>query len=69
MNKNKYFEVTTTSVVSAINMAEARRAAASRSKVDGTHVLGRSTSVDRIYAEKAKTLAESLTSNWNSLID
>lgn len=62
-SKNKYFEVTSKTIVSAINMKEARRAASARSKVPSTEVLGRSTEVERLYAKEAKTIAESFSIN------
>lgn len=59
-NKNKFFQVTTISSVSAKNMEEARRAASSRTKVVGTEVLGRATTVDRLYAQDARELGRTL---------
>ena len=61
-NKNKYFIVNTVSVVKADNMTEARRAASSRTRVTGTEVLARSTDVERMQANEARSYAASLES-------
>ena len=57
MNKAKYFEVVSTSIVRANNMTEARRAAQSRTRVPKTEVLARSTDVNRLPAREARTIA------------
>ena len=62
-NKSKYFEVITVSSVRANNMADAQKAAGSRTRVPGTEVLGRSTAVERMYADEARALAQALEAN------
>lgn len=59
-NKSKYFVVTTTAIVRANNKTEARRAALSRTRVPNTEVLGRTTESNRVYADDARMLANSL---------
>lgn len=59
-NKSKYFEVVTISSVRAENMAQARRAALSNRTISGTEVMGRATTVERIYADDARNLADNL---------
>jgi hypothetical protein len=64
VNKNKFFEVVTISVVSAPNKTSAMQIATSRNRtsrsVPGAEVMGRSTSAERVYADEARSLAESL---------
>jgi len=59
-NKSKYFEVVTISSVRADNMADARKAAVSSRRIPGTEVMGRATTVERIYATEARELADRL---------
>lgn len=58
-NKNKYFVVTTTSVVAATNQAEAVKAARSTKVVPGTKVLSADAEINRIPAITARSLATS----------
>lgn len=68
-NKSKFFEVVTTSSVRANNKGDAMRIAQSRSRtsrsVPDAEVLGRTTSVDRIPAGEARSLASNLENQSN----
>ena len=63
-NKSKFFEVTTVSSVRANNQADAMRMAQSRNRthrsIENAEVLGRTTTVDRLPAAEARSLAETL---------
>lgn len=56
-NKNKYFTVQTTAVVSAPNKTIALQAAASKRPVSGTRVLTISSDVERVPAATAHTMS------------
>ncbi len=59
-NKYKYFEVTSTKIVRALNKADAMKAASVRKPVVNTKVLTTSVSAERISATDAHYLAEQL---------
>ena len=63
-NKNRYYEVITISSVKAKNKTEAMRMALSRNRTNrsspGAEVLGRVSTVERLPAQDARDLAETL---------
>lgn len=59
-NKSKYWEVTTTKIVRAVNKTEAVKAASVRKPVTGTEVLTSLTSADRISAAEAHYFANEM---------
>lgn len=60
MNKNKYFTVTQTTIVSAKNKTEALRAASVARRIPDTKILWRDSEVDRIPAVEAHNFIDSI---------